>query len=645
MPDFTYLEAFTNGLRPDAKTNRNTQWLTQCSGLVPTEWGLKQLPSFSYPISSPTLASLLAWPHPQLLRADKVQLLLGATAIYTVTDAWVASALTVYDAHTPAVSRAIRSGGGVWHLAAFQDMWFLTNGIAMIYLIPSTSGAVAAIIDANTTSISNGTFTGNATGWTLGSGWAYGTNNLAATAADATSAEQLAADQVAVPDKILSGIQYTVTFTVSGYSAGTVTPLLGTQAGTARSADGTYTENIIANGTTFALLGGTGAAAFTGVIDTVSVVRTSTFVAKALANHDNRLVLGGLSGAYFSHTNFTAKIYDAWRNTTPDEVVVTDTDAFDTGWILYSAQAGGDNDIPFATFLAALNLPSTTTFTKFEEIIIGAIESGEMGMLPLRRAGDIYALKQLGGDLVAYGKNSISVLRFGELPYRGGSKLGYREQVIAEWGVASRGAVAGSNDEHVFVSKQGDMWRLSDKGLERLGYDEFVGALTLASIVMAHDPFENYYWISDGTNGYCYTRTGLGKCSDIMPSSVLRADDTNGLVGTGIIASPVTGVTVETELLDGGVRTAWEVGYIDISTTDTDTTGWQEATRYRLNKGDALTTKSAETFDDRGRLRAKTPGIEFAFRLTATDRTKVDLERMDIVAGRGKLSLRDLLNV
>lgn len=106
--------------------------------------------------------------------------------------------------------------------------------------------------------VTNGTFTGAATGWTLGAGWAYGTDNVAATTA-ATALSQAVT--------LVAGVAYSLTYTTTR-DAGSVRPTLGGTLGTARSTAATFTETIIPVTTTGLSFTGTG---FTGTIDTVSV--------------------------------------------------------------------------------------------------------------------------------------------------------------------------------------------------------------------------------------------------------------------------------------------------------------------------------------------------------------------------------------
>jgi hypothetical protein len=106
----------------------------------------------------------------------------------------------------------------------------------------------------------NGTFVGD-TGWTKGSGWTIAAGVATATGAISTALEQSAGIT------IIQGKTYLVKYTVTR-SAGSITPSLGGTAGTARSASGTYSEEIIAGSTQTISFGTSG---FTGTLDNVSV--------------------------------------------------------------------------------------------------------------------------------------------------------------------------------------------------------------------------------------------------------------------------------------------------------------------------------------------------------------------------------------
>ena len=88
----------------------------------------------------------------------------------------------------------------------------------------------------------NGTFTGNATGWTLASGWAYSANTVVKNAAGTGVLEQAIGAQA-------SEI-YILTGTVSNWTAGTtLTPSIGGVDGAALTGDGAFTQYIVTTGT------------------------------------------------------------------------------------------------------------------------------------------------------------------------------------------------------------------------------------------------------------------------------------------------------------------------------------------------------------------------------------------------------------
>lgn len=123
------------------------------------------------------------------------------------------------------------------------------------------------IINSNSLSIyrsdivTNGNFTGSATGWTLGAAWAYGTNAVDKNA-DGTNTLSQAFSPTA-------GKSYKITYTISNWSVGTVTVSIGGTSGTARGADGTYTETLVAAGAGNLAFTPTDTARFT--IDSVSI--------------------------------------------------------------------------------------------------------------------------------------------------------------------------------------------------------------------------------------------------------------------------------------------------------------------------------------------------------------------------------------
>jgi hypothetical protein len=106
--------------------------------------------------------------------------------------------------------------------------------------IVSNSGSVQTL--GQNDHVSNGTFTGNANGWTLGAGWSYNSNAVDKGAGAGTLSQTTATAPI-------SGRTYYITYTITNYS---VTGLLtigfgGATTSRTISANGTYTDKVTAS--------------------------------------------------------------------------------------------------------------------------------------------------------------------------------------------------------------------------------------------------------------------------------------------------------------------------------------------------------------------------------------------------------------
>jgi hypothetical protein len=162
----------------------------------------------------------------------------------------------------------IRTTDNVTNFAAFSEntqgffQSFSGNQVTTAFTLSDNLGTDenALIVFSELEYSTNGTFASD-TGWTKGAGWTIAAGVATATGAISTALEQTSGIT------LIQGKQYLVKYTVTR-SAGSVTPNLGGTAGTARSADGTYSETIIAGSTQTISFTTSG---FTGTLDNVSV--------------------------------------------------------------------------------------------------------------------------------------------------------------------------------------------------------------------------------------------------------------------------------------------------------------------------------------------------------------------------------------
>ena len=131
------------------------------------------------------------------------------------------------------------------------------------YNFTVTSIIVSAHVAPTGEMASNGGYDSD-TAWTKGSGVTISGGTANATALTGSMVTQTPATALVLGD------YYLITFDVTARSAGSVTPVIGSTSGTARSAIGTYSEVLIAGAGSTLGLTGTG---FTGSVDNVTVNR------------------------------------------------------------------------------------------------------------------------------------------------------------------------------------------------------------------------------------------------------------------------------------------------------------------------------------------------------------------------------------
>jgi hypothetical protein len=152
-----------------------------------------------------------------------------------------------------------------------------------------------------TEKLTNGTFTGSATGWTLGAGWAYNTNLVRKESNGTATLSQTSAGMVT---PLIVGEIYKLTYTISTRTAGSVTASCGGVTFAARSSNATFTETFKATSTADLVFTPTNTARF--YIDTISLKRISDgnlFVGGNI-NANSVTIKNGFTGTG-AYTNFT----------------------------------------------------------------------------------------------------------------------------------------------------------------------------------------------------------------------------------------------------------------------------------------------------------------------------------------------------
>lgn len=634
---FPIVEQLVRGLRLDSRGDRRTNFLTECKNLKPIKVGDGQPGLVPYElVSDPFLSGefssnsiTISFPFPQVFRGKEVTLLADETSIYTVDESnWSLTLITTYDAFDRSATLALDSGGGPWQFVDMGDAWFLintqnivwqpnthalTNEPNQIYVNKTNlmnagvyhrgrivtggfsssnfwnndwldifskwqgglSTQMDLLVDADGAQVvTNGKFTDNADGWSLGTGvtWNNGAIRFVGVASP-QNMNQVDADQ---DTPIVIGEKYEVIFTISDYSgSGAVRVSVGsTGIGTDRSSNGTFTETITA------------------------------------ADVPNLFKIQVRSGANFTGTIDNVSCALALVNQSPD---------VDSNWLLWSSIGGGDFPLwlfyPDRAFLGNVRGSSETGYTLSKTMIMDMVMRNEFGFMPLPWQGTVYAIKPMGKDLIVYGNNGITAL----VPTREPIPT-YGVLHISDTGIVGRGAVGGDDTQHVFLDNDGDLWRMKGLKPERLGYREFFTGYS-ANTIISHDSRDDEFYISDETSSYLLTPVGLGEAKERVTSLVYKVGVLSGVIeDSGDSESQVVTDTIDF----GSIATVQMVKLSLVASANIDV-----AIDYRYNDDDAFVRSIFVRVNNQGIAYPLVSASQMRIVVRSSDYINMDLDEIE----------------
>lgn len=619
MPSLEIRDPLRNGLRPRRDMQRNEQYLRDCANRIPTERGCVAPLPVTFPVDD-TLS--MSWPFPMILRDERMMMYMKGDTAYTLDTSaypYVETAKTVYGSQNLAL-----------------NPYFITD-----------------------------------TTWNKGVGWTITGGQAVATGAINTNIDQ---------SSVTDGSSAYLVIHTQTRSAGSLTPTLGTQAGTARSTSGTFAEVITAATNGQLIFDGTG---FTGTLDNVYVFkvaalsssgawqmvafqdriaflgngntllflkpgnaeisgvpqwqRTEDLAVDAIGKHNNALVFGGMSGARLSESVVTS-LFSHWKELEGlAGQLTTEDDTLDSSYIFFSAPGGAENDRPFTLFLAALGIGGNALNDVLRGDIDSELEYYRIGFFRPKWCGPIRALKQCGNDLIAYGRDGVSRLVRNE--------TGYMEQKLIDHGIPSRMAVCGDESGHVCVTTHDELWLITpDGGATCLHYSEHIANLTAANIVASYDPVNKHYHFADGTYNYVLSmeqgRPALGNSNAVIPSSLVRIENTADLYGTAITANNPTAAFVQVVAVSQPDQTVFDVSSIDVEISEVTADDVTVTTDTRMAKsGPYKRPSTLTTVDDRGRGFCKRTGSHQRPYVRIADYRAGALSGISLNIGQGRRSI------
>lgn len=183
----------------------------------------------------------------------------------------------------------------------------------------------------------------------------------------------------------------------------------------------------------------------------------------------------------------------------------------------------------------------------------------------------------------------------------------YKIDKIADFGIAKRGAAGGTWQEQLFLSTEGDLWRVTSKGLENLGYRYYLEDMLDSAVWIEVDAENQLFYIVYSSGSYVLSAEGLSFTNE-RPNSISIYGDLSTSVDSA-------SYKLETPWLTLGSlaqKSILELR-IDVSTPSS----WTAKVQTRSSPAATIRSKEA-TFDSDGRLLVSLSGIEVKVSLSST---------------------------
>jgi hypothetical protein len=220
-----------------------------------------------------------------------------------------------------------------------------------------------------------------------------------------------------------------------------------------------------------------------------------------VTRHEGRVIYGGLSPNVV-WTDEWRVLFDEVLNDSPAQVNYEERNAIRDNFIFWSSINGTDALWP-------LKPPEVGEWRDI-------FRRNQAGFTPLPTPGQVLRVLPLGDGAVAYSTTGVYYMRPMIEPVST-----YGLQRIGRKGMMAIGAVAGTENEHLFMDEEGDLWKLATNlTLSYIGGKEFTAAFEGNLPIFSYDSLDDEYWLSDGSTTLVVSNEGIG-ASNQQPLSIL----------------------------------------------------------------------------------------------------------------------------
>lgn len=136
----------------------------------------------------------------------------------------------------------------------------------------------------------------------------------------------------------------------------------------------------------------------------------------------------------------------------------------------------------------------------------------------------------------------------------------FAKRKILDKGIVYPGCVGVGRDEHIVLTSDGELVRVSTNGIESLGYREFLSDVNTSEVRITYNPIDDEYYICNGYVTYVLTKQGLGTIGELVTSGGLYDGRFEG-----IFKGRSNNLEIVTSEFDMGVRGMKTVSAIELT--------------------------------------------------------------------------------
>lgn len=332
----------------------------------------------------------------------------------------------------------------------------------------------------------------------------------------------------------------------------------------------------------------------------------------------DRLVLAGLDtsgGTKFGEARFD-NMWEAFKTYSEQVGITRENDVCNNQWVMIGTPGGGSSDIPFALEMSVL----MGHRSQFHNMAVEAAARGEITFCRIPWKGSIYGVRAIGNNVMVYGSDGVGIMT--RVPSGEGSMPGYVIKQLHEVGLLGPSSHAGDEFQQIFIDGRGDIFRVNAEGqISKAGYRKYIhpttGNLQCEEISISYDPREGDYYISDESNCFVLTPTGLAKARHLVRTII---PDHIGLYGS-VPSSGGAAAYFVTHPINMKSRQIKLIGNMSLEYRDCTSVTMQVKTRYGASG--EYTNNSDVAINLEGEVFAALQGSDFKFQVDMTPSTDI----------------------